>query len=92
MIRASEWRRCGEVRASTLKSCQEVCVWASELRQEVLSQEYSAERERGPQSWHLFSHHTQQWLTQQRHAAEVTARRTHTHLLLRASSATNLQQ
>ena len=28
-----------EVRASALKPCQEVCVWANELREEALSQE-----------------------------------------------------
>lgn len=47
IIKGAVWRRGGEgggggsdeVRASALNLCQEVCVWANELRKEALSQE-----------------------------------------------------
>lgn len=46
IIKVAAWRRVygrgggsDEVRASALKLCQEVCVWANELGEEALSQE-----------------------------------------------------
>lgn len=42
IIKGAAWRRVwgsDEVRASALKLCQEVCVWANELGEEALSQE-----------------------------------------------------
>ena len=76
IIKGAAWRRVGgmrsdEVRASALKLCQEACVWANELREEVLSQE--AWPREGPVVLASPPHtHTLQRFTHHRSAGVIT--------------------